>query len=52
MAAAAEKLAGSLGGDQKDRALFAFDDKERTNWYFVPHQEAKKPPQGAARNDE
>jgi hypothetical protein len=44
MTDAAAKLVDSFNADQKDKALFAFDDKERTNWHFVPLQDAKKQP--------
>ncbi len=43
MTAAADKLVASLDAGQKGKALFAFDDKERTNWHFVPLQRQKKP---------
>lgn len=43
MAAAAEKFLGTLKDDQKAKATFSFDDKERTNWHFVPHQDNKQP---------
>jgi hypothetical protein len=43
MVASAEKLLNSLNKDQKPKASLEFDDKERTNWHFVPYQEAKKP---------
>jgi hypothetical protein len=52
MAVAAEKLADSLNAEQKARTLFAFDDKERTNWYFVPLQEKKKPLRKGLRMDQ
>ncbi len=52
MAAAAGKLTDSLSADQKAKALYAFDDKERTNWYFVPHQENKKPLRKGLRMDQ
>src|SRR5215475_13272045 len=42
MTSAAEKLLGALDQDQKARATFAFDDKERFNWNFVPLQSADK----------
>jgi hypothetical protein len=42
MAAAAEKLLAALSADQKEKATFAFDSKERTNWYFTPQQAGKK----------
>lgn len=40
----AAKLVNSLNDDQKSKALFAFDDKERTNYHFVPLQDAQKNP--------
>jgi hypothetical protein len=40
----AAKLVNSLSDDQKSMATFAFDDKERTNWHFVPLQDAQKTP--------
>src|SRR5579859_5142098 len=45
MTDAADKLVASLNDDQKREGLFTFDDKERTNWNFVPLQdnETKKP---------
>jgi hypothetical protein len=52
MAGAAEKLLDSLSADQKGKALFAFDDKERTNWWFVPLQEKKKPLRKGLRMDQ
>lgn len=39
MAAAAEKFLNSLSPELKKEATFAFDDKERTNWHFVPLQD-------------
>jgi hypothetical protein len=44
MCDAAAKLVNGLNDDQKGKALFAFDDKERINWHFVPLQDAKKEP--------
>ena len=44
MATAADKFLASLTGDQKTKATFAFDDKERLNWHFVPLQDANKNP--------
>jgi hypothetical protein len=44
MAAAAEKFLDSLKDDQKTKATFAFDDKERTNWHFVPLEDKEKNP--------
>jgi hypothetical protein len=43
MADAAAKLINSFNDDQKSKALFAFDSKERSNWWFVPLQKDKKP---------
>ena len=42
MATAAEKFLDTLTPEQKPKATFAFDDKERTNWNFVPLQKDKK----------
>ncbi len=42
MANAAEKLLASLTAEQKAKAVFDFDDKERFNWDFVPLQDSKK----------
>jgi hypothetical protein len=44
MTEAAAKLADSLSNEQKGKGLFAFDDKERTNWHFVPLQDQEKRP--------
>jgi hypothetical protein len=44
MCDAAAKLVNSLSDDQKSKTLFAFDDKERINWHFVPLQDAQKNP--------
>lgn len=38
MVGAAEKFLASLTENQKAKAVFAFDDKERFNWNFVPLQ--------------
>lgn len=43
MSDAAATLVNSFNDDQKSKALFAFDSKERTNWWFVPLQKDKKP---------
>src|SRR5438105_3943131 len=41
---AADAFLAGLTAEQKAKATFAFDDKERTNWWFVPKQdEAKRP---------
>ena len=42
MAAAGAKFVALLTDEQKAKALFAFDDKERTDWNFVPLQKDKK----------
>ena len=39
MTRAAEKFLESLNEDAKKKATFAFDDKERTNWNFIPLQD-------------
>jgi hypothetical protein len=41
MAGAAEKFLDSLEATQKSKATFAFDDKERTRWFFTPQQDLK-----------
>jgi hypothetical protein len=38
MAAAADSFLSSLDDKQKAKAAFAFDDKERTRWFFTPQQ--------------
>ncbi len=38
MATAAEKFLGALTAKQKEKAVYDFDSKERTNWFFVPLQ--------------
>ena len=43
MSDVADKLVNSFNDDQKSKALFGFDAKERTNWWFVPLQKDKKP---------
>ena len=52
MTAAAAKYVGLLDDDQKAKGLFAFDDKERTDWNFVPLQKDKKPLRKGLRMDE
>jgi hypothetical protein len=44
MAGAAEKFLDGLTKEQRAKATFAFDDKERTNWHFVPLQDKDKKP--------
>ena len=36
MSAAAARFLESLNGEQRQRATFAFDTKERTHWNFIP----------------
>jgi hypothetical protein len=43
MVDAADRLLGSLEAKQKDKAAFAFEDEERTRWFFTPQQKARKP---------
>jgi hypothetical protein len=52
MVAAATQLVDSLNGEQKGKALFRFDDPERTNWNFVPLQDNKKPLRRGLRLDQ
>jgi hypothetical protein len=52
MTAAAEEFVAGLGADQRAKAVFAFDDPERTNWHFVPHQKGGKPLRKGLRLDE
>jgi hypothetical protein len=52
MADAAAKLAGGLTAAQKEKALFAFDDPERTNWHFVPLQKDRQPLRKGLRLDQ
>jgi hypothetical protein len=42
MTAAAKKLLETLSADQREKATFPFESKERTNWYFTPRQDDKK----------
>jgi hypothetical protein len=42
MVSAAEKFLASLSEEQKAKAVFAFDSKERTNWFFIPLQDQQK----------
>jgi hypothetical protein len=44
MCDSAATLVNSLNDEQKGKALIAFDDKERTNWNFVPLQDRQKNP--------
>jgi hypothetical protein len=42
MVAAAQRFLDSLSAEQKARAVFPFDSKERFNWNFVPLEKAKQ----------
>jgi hypothetical protein len=44
MADAAQKWLNSLSAEQKAKAMFDFDNQERTNWNFVPLQDKEKRP--------
>src|SRR5262249_3707756 len=44
MVAAGEKFVSTLSKEQKAKAVFDFDSKERMNFHFVPMQNAKKRP--------
>jgi len=44
MVAAGEKFLDSLTKEQKAKTVFDFNSKERTNWHFIPMQDAKKRP--------
>lgn len=39
---AAQAFLGSLTPEQKEKATFAFDNKERFNWNFTPQQDAER----------
>jgi hypothetical protein len=52
MTDAAERFLDSLSAEQKGKALFKFDDDERTNWHFVPLQDEKKPRRKGLRMDQ
>jgi hypothetical protein len=42
MVTAAEKFLSTLKDEQKARATFTYDDKERLNWHFIPLQDDNK----------
>jgi hypothetical protein len=42
MATAAEKFLATLSPEQKKQAMYEFENKERTNWHFVPRQDKEK----------
>ncbi len=52
MTAAGAKFVALLTDEQKAKAMFAFDDKERTDWNFVPLQKDKMPLRKGLRMDE
>src|SRR5438034_718582 len=41
---AAQQFLDSLSAEQKAKATFDFDSKERTKWHFVPLQDAQRKP--------
>jgi hypothetical protein len=41
MSDAADKFLASLSDEQKKKAIFDFDDKHRTEWFFTPQQDNK-----------
>jgi len=43
MVAAATTFVGGLDAGQKEKAVYAFDSKERTNWNFVPLEKGGQP---------
>jgi len=53
MAKAVDEFSATLSADQKKKALFTFEDSERTNWNFVPLQDkAKNPTRKGLRMEE
>jgi len=44
MAKAVDEFSATLSAEQKKKALFTFEDSERTNWNFVPLQDKAKNP--------
>jgi hypothetical protein len=44
MATAADKFLATLTPEQKQKAAFAYDDENRTKWYFTPQQDKQKQP--------
>jgi hypothetical protein len=44
MVNAADRLVASLNAEQKTKATFDFDNKERFNWHFVPLQDNQRRP--------
>jgi hypothetical protein len=52
MTTAADTLVASMDAAQKAKAVFEFDDKERSNWHFVPYQQKQKPLRKGLRLEE
>ncbi len=53
MAKSVAEFASSLAPEQKTKAIFSFNDSERTNWNFVPLQDkAKNPTRKGLRMEE
>jgi hypothetical protein len=44
MVEAGDRFVASLTDNQKKKAVFDFDNKERTNWHFIPMQDKDKRP--------
>jgi hypothetical protein len=44
MVAAGDAFLQGLSAEQKAKANLDFDDKDRTNWHFVPYQDKQKKP--------
>jgi hypothetical protein len=44
MTNAAQAYVEKLTPEQKAKGTFAYDDKERTNWFFTPQQDAQRKP--------
>jgi hypothetical protein len=44
MTSVADDLVQSLSTEQKAKALFPIDSKERTNWWFTPRQDTNRKP--------
>src|SRR5205085_7142575 len=52
MAAAAADFLAALTAEQKAKTVFAFDDKERLAWDFVPLQKGDQPTRKGLRLEE
>lgn len=44
MATATDKFLATLTPEQKKKATFAYDDPQRTKWFFTPQQDKQKQP--------